>query len=144
MQWVEPDGSDPWSARLDQQRCDHGWRVGDLSGGGATVVLGSDWPVAHFDPRLGFYCARLRRGPAARDERPVGATRALTGEETLAGYTINAARAVGEQSHAGMLRPGFDADLVMWADDPVTCSPADVLALPVELTVAAGRIVHRA
>jgi predicted amidohydrolase YtcJ len=143
MQWVEADGSDPWSARLDQQRCDHGWRVGDLSGGGATVVLGSDWPVAHFDPRLGFYCARLRRGPAARDERPVGATRALTGEETLAGYTINAARAVGEQWHAGMLRPGFDADLVMWADDPVTCSPADALAVPVELTVAAGRIVHR-
>jgi predicted amidohydrolase YtcJ len=144
MQWVEPDGSDPWSARLDKQRCDHGWRVGDLSAGGATVVLGSDWPVAHFDPRLGFYCARLRRGPEARDERPVGATRALTGEETLAGYTINAARAVGAHTHAGMLRAGFDADLVMWAGDPVTCPPADVLALPVELTVVAGRIVHRA
>jgi len=107
-------------------------------------VLGSDWPVAHFDPRLGFFCARLRRGPEARDQRPVGATRALTGEETLAGYTINAACAAGEQAHAGMLRAGYDADLVVWADDPVTCAPADVLELPVELTVVDGRIVHRA
>ena len=144
MQWVDPDGSDPWSARLDKQQCDHGWRVGDLSAGGATVVLGSDWPVAHFDPRLGFFCARLRRGPEARDQRPVGATRALTGEETLAGYTVNAARAVGEQAHSGMLRAGYDADLVIWADDPVTCAPADVLELPVELTVVDGQIVHRA
>lgn len=144
MQWVEPDRSDPWSARLDSERCDHGWRVGDLSGGGAVVVLGSDWPVAHFDPRLGLYAAQMRRGPDSRDPRPVGATRPLTGEEALAGYTVNPARAIGDDDHAGRLQPGYDADFVMWDDDPATCPPASVVELPVALTVAAGRIVHRA
>jgi predicted amidohydrolase YtcJ len=143
MQWVEPDRSDPWSARLTHEQCAQAWRVGDLSAGGALVVLGSDWPVAHFDPRLGLYAARMRRGPDAGDPRPVGASRPLTGEEALAGYTINAARAVGD-ARGGMLRPGFAADLVLWGDDPVACSPEALVGLPVLLTVADGRIVHRA
>jgi predicted amidohydrolase YtcJ len=144
MQWVLPDRSDPWSSRLAPEQCEHGWRVGDLSAGGALVVLGSDWPVAHFDPRLGFYAARMRRGPDAEDRRPVGATRPLTGEETLAGYTLNAARAVGDDDHAGMLRPGYDADFVLLGADPVTCPADSLIELPVDLTVLAGRVVHRA
>jgi predicted amidohydrolase YtcJ len=144
MQWVEPDRSDPWSARLTPELCEHGWRVGDLSAGGALVVLGSDWPVAQFDPRLGLYAARMRRGPDATDPRPVGATRPLTGEEALAGYTVNAARAVGDEGRTGRLRPGYRADLVMWAEDPVSCSPEALVGLPVLLTVVDGRIVHRA
>jgi predicted amidohydrolase YtcJ len=144
MQWVEPDRTDPWSSRLDAEQCDHGWRVGDLSAGGALVVLGSDWPVAHFDPRLGLYAAQMRRAADARDPRPVGATRPLSGEEALAGYTVNAAMAVGEADHAGQLRPGYDADFVVWGDDPATCPVESVVELPVALTVTAGRIVHRA
>ncbi|HEY1618689.1 MAG TPA: amidohydrolase [Streptosporangiaceae bacterium] len=144
MQYVRPDRTDPWSARLTPEMCDHGWRVGDLSAGGALVVLGSDWPVAHFDPRLGFYAARMRRGPDTDDPRPVGATRALTGEEALAGYTLNAARSTGDDDHSGMLAPGYDADFVLWADDPVTCPAGSLVELPVLLTVAGGRIVHRA
>lgn len=143
MQWVEPDRSDPWSARLDPQRCDHGWRVGDLSAQGARVVLGSDWPVAHFDPRLGLFAARMRRGPDASDPRPVGATRALTADEALAGYTVAAARAVGDGEVCGMLRPGFAADFVMWHEDPVRCSADALIGMPVHLTVADGRVVHR-
>jgi predicted amidohydrolase YtcJ len=142
MQWVRPDRTDPWSARLTPEQCDHGWRVGDLSAGGALVVLGSDWPVAHFDPRLGLYAARLRRGPESDDPRPVGATRPLTGDEALAGYTVNAWRAVGAEG--GSLRLGAPADLVLWAEDPVDCPPGVVLDLPVRLTVMDGRIVHRA
>jgi predicted amidohydrolase YtcJ len=143
MQWVQPDRSDPWSARLTPEQCDHGWRVGDLAAGGALVVLGSDWPVAHFDPRLGLYAARLRRGPEADDPRPIGATRPLSGDEALAGYTVNAARAVGAEAGAGRLRPGSPADFVLWEEDPVDCSPQALLGLPVLLTVMDGRIVHR-
>jgi predicted amidohydrolase YtcJ len=140
MQWVQPDRSDPWSARLTPEQCDHGWRVGDLAAGGARVVLGSDWPVAHFDPRLGLFAARLRRGPEGT--APIGATRPLTGDEALAGYTVNAWAAVG--AAGGVLAPGQPADLVLWADDPVDCPPDDLLGLPVQLTVVDGRIVHRA
>ena len=43
-----------------------------------------------------------------------------------------------------MLRVGAPADLVAWGDDPATCSPEDVVDLPVHLTVVDGDVVHHA
>ncbi|CAB4329600.1 MAG: amidohydrolase family protein [Actinobacteria bacterium] len=143
MRWVAHDLSDPWSQRLDASRCAHAWPSGDIAHTGALVVLGSDWPVAPYDPRMGFFAARERRAHDVADKRPVGTTRALTGEQTLAGYTINAARAVGAQDSRGMIAPGYVADIVMWQDDPSQVSTSDVVDLPVLLTAAAGRIVYR-
>jgi len=103
------------------------------------VVLGSDWPVAPFDPRLGFFAAQRRYAPDVSDHRPLGASRGLTGLETLHGYTLNAAKVAGEDG--GVLRVGAPADLVAWGADPAVCSPEDVVELPVHLTVVAGRVV---
>ena len=38
----------------------------------------------------------------------------LTPVEALAGVTCNAAKALGIETHAGMLKVGFDADLALW------------------------------
>jgi predicted amidohydrolase YtcJ len=143
LRWLKPDLSDPWSERAGHERCSHVMRSGDLSAAGALVVLGSDWPVAPFDPRFGFFAAQQRRAHDVDDPRPLGASRPLTGEETLAGYTVNPARAVGD-ALGGMLREGFRADLVGWAEDPAGCPVADVVELPVHFTVVDGEVVHRA
>lgn len=143
LRWIEPNMSDPWSQRLDHKRCAHGMRSGDLSAAGALVVLGSDWPVAPFDPRMGFFAAQLRRAHDVDDPRPVGASRPLTGEEMIAGYTVNSAKAVGASDHRGMLKAGLQADLVVWAEDPATCSTDDVIDLPVLQTVVSGQTVFR-
>lgn len=144
LRWMKPDLSDPWSQRLGPHRCAHTMPSGDLSAKGALVVLGSDWPVAPFDPRLGFVAAQLRRAPDIEDAGPIGASRPLSGAETLAGYTVNAAKAIGETDVAGMLRPGFRADFVAWAEDPSECPPADAAELPVYATVVGGSLVHEA
>lgn len=144
LRWMKPDLSDPWSQRLGLPRCQHVMRSGDLSAAGALVVLGSDWPVAPFDPRLGLFAARARRPPDSDDERAIGASRPLSGEEALAGYTRNAAEAIGEEGVAGMLRPGYRADLVAWGEDPADCPVADLPELPVLATVVGGEVVHRA
>jgi predicted amidohydrolase YtcJ len=143
MRWLRPDLSDPWSERLGADRCRHAFRTGDISADGALVVLGSDWPVAPYDPRMGFFAARQRRAHDVADPRPIGTARPLTGAEVLAGYTRNPALAVGDTT-SGALAVGMRADLVAWAGDPVTCSPGDITDLPVVLTASAGRIVHRA
>lgn len=141
LRWLNPDLSDPWSERLGVHRCSHAMPSGDISGTGANVVLGSDWPVAPFDPRMGFFAAQRRYAPDVVDHRPIGASRTLTGLETLAGYTVNAARVDG--GDGGVLRVGAPADLVAWGDDIVECAPEDVTDLPVHLTVVAGRVVHQ-
>lgn len=144
MRWMKPDLSDPWSERLGPARCEHTMRSGDINAAGARVVLGSDWPVAPFDPRLGFFAAQLRRAPDLPDEGSIGTSRPLSGEETLAGYTRNAAEVVGRAGELGILRPGYHADFVAWTEDPSTCNPSDVLEDQVLATVIGGRVVYTA
>jgi predicted amidohydrolase YtcJ len=141
LRWINPDMSDPWSERLGVHRCAHAMPSGDIQATGANVVLGSDWPVAPYDPRFGFFAAQMRRAHDVADPRPVGTSRPLTGLETLEGYTVNAARVDG--GDGGVLRVGAPADLVAWGDDIASVAPADVIDLPVHLTVVDGEIVHQ-
>lgn len=140
LRWINAAMTDPWSVRLGGHRCSHAMPSGDILAGGAVVALGSDWPVAPFDPRLGFFAAQRRFAPDVSDRRPIGASRPLTGLETLIGYTRTAARTCG--GDAGVLEVGAPADLVVWGDDPATCTPEDVVDLPVDLTVVGGQVVH--
>jgi predicted amidohydrolase YtcJ len=141
LRWLNAAMSDPWSQRLGIHRCAHAMPSGDISATGANVVLGSDWPVAPYDPRLGFFAAQRRYAPDVADHRPIGASRTLTGLETLAGYTVNAARVDG--GDGGVLRVGAPADFVAWGADIVECAPEDVTELPVHLTVVAGQVAHQ-
>ena len=145
MLWCEPDRSDNWSRRLGPERSAPGraFPVRSLSESGALVALGSDWPVARFDPRLGLSAARLRRPPGERERIPYD-DQAIDGLTALAGYTTGAAATIGEEEHLGRIRRGFAADLTVFADDPVECDPDDLPELPVMLTVVDGEIVHRA
>jgi predicted amidohydrolase YtcJ len=145
MLWCEPDRSDNWSRRLGLERSAPGraFPIRSLRESGALVALGSDWPVARFDPRLGLAAARLRRPPGDRDRSPYDG-QAIDGLAALEGYTTSAAVTVGEEGRLGRIRPGFAADLTVFAEDPVKCDPDELPELPVVLTVVDGEIVHRA
>ncbi|WP_018684154.1 amidohydrolase [Actinokineospora enzanensis] len=143
MDWTLPDHTDNWSQRLGAPRCAHGWRCADITQAGGRIALGSDWPVAHYDPRVVMAGARLRR-PVAHDRAPVGIDQALSARQSLAGYTTWAAYGVGEESIAGRIREGFRADLTVFAGDPLSCPARELADLPVALTVVDGRIAHRA
>jgi predicted amidohydrolase YtcJ len=86
---------------------------------------------------MGLFAAQRRYAPDVEDHRPLGTSRALTGIDTLTGYTANAARV--DSGDGGVLRVGAPADLVAWGDDIVNVAPEDVTDLPVHLTVVAGR-----
>ena len=144
LQWMRADGSDPWSRALGPERAGRALRCADLVASGALLALGSDWPVAHFDPRAGMAWARLRRPPGDPRRAPLLPAQVLSAEQALAGYTSEAWRAVGEEAHAGRIAVGLRADLTGFAADPVEC-PADELPdLPVLLTVVDGETVFRA
>ncbi|WP_061016696.1 amidohydrolase, partial [Microbacterium sp. CCH5-D1] len=125
MQWIEPDGSDAWSRRLGPERAARGWRTRDMLDAGLRVALGSDWPVAQVDARVGLAWARLRRAPGADPDTAIQPGQALTPLEALQGYTVAAAAAQGDRD-LGRLRPGFRADLVVWEDDPLRVAADDL------------------
>jgi predicted amidohydrolase YtcJ len=144
MQWRRADHGDSWAMRLGPERCARAWRSRDLVRSGAIVPLGSDWPVAHYDPRIGLAWARLRHTPGDAAAPVFEPEQALSAAEALAGYTVEAARVTGEAAVAGRIAPGCRADLTGFAADVVD-TPADELPeLPVRLTVVGGRVVHEA
>lgn len=141
--YTRADQTDNWSTRLGGERAEHGFRIRDLREAGARVALGSDWPVAPFDPRGIIADAQLRRRHGRPDEEPIGGRQRLTARMALEGYTTHAAAAAGLSSVAGVIAPGRRADLSAFALDPLQAPPDEFAESPVPLTVVAGTVAHR-
>jgi predicted amidohydrolase YtcJ len=141
LMWLSADRSDNWSTRLGLERCRRAFPIRALVQSGALVALGSDWPVAHYDPREGLAAAQLRRptGEPARLPYDDNGLDALT---ALHGYTTMASGAVGEEHISGQLRSDFRADITVTAEDPVECPPDELPHNEILMTVVGGEIVH--
>ena len=141
--YTKADHSDNWSERLGDARADDGWRCRDIWNAGGVVALGSDWPIAPYDPRGVLAAAQLRRPALSPDTAPVGPAQALTALQALAGYTRAPAHAAGLEESTGRVAAGYLADLTVLADDPLAIPAADLPHVPVRMTVVDGRIRHR-
>lgn len=141
--YTRGDHSDNWSRRLGTERANRAWRCGDLLRSGARLTLGSDWPIAPFDPRPIMAAAQLRRPWDRPDLVPVAAAQALTAAQALAAYTEAPARVAGA-ADLGRIAEGFHADLTVWAADPRSHPAEQLPHLPIEMTILDGRVTHRA
>jgi predicted amidohydrolase YtcJ len=136
--YTRADHSDNWSRRLGTERANRAWRCADILSAGAVLALGSDWPIAPFDPRVVLASAQLRRPPARPDLAPVTPAQALTAEQALEAYTRGTAWAAGCEHEAGTVRAGFRADLTVLAADPIDVPAQELPAVPVTHTVVDG------
>ncbi|MGW8376783.1 amidohydrolase [Streptomyces sp. ODS28] len=137
-----PDQSDAWSRRIGPERAAHGWRTRDLLDAGATVALGSDWPIGVGDPRTALADAQLRRPVEESGAAPVQPDQRITAREAYAGMTRATAVAAGAAGRLGRIAPGHAADLAVFAADPLGLSPEDQAANPVLATVVGGRVLQ--
>ncbi|WP_427132647.1 amidohydrolase [Pseudarthrobacter sp. S9] len=136
------DHTDNWSTRLGTERANHGWRCADLRAAGVTLGLGSDWPIAPFEPLPIMADAQLRRRAGHRGEQPILPGQALTALQALEGYTSHAARTAGEWATSGSITVGKRADFTVFDLDPLTAAP-DVLAEGnVLATIVDGQTQH--
>ncbi|WP_225799592.1 amidohydrolase [Streptomyces sp. NK15101] len=142
--FTRADHTDNWSRRLGEERAARAWRCRDLSDSGATVVLGSDWPIAPFPPLGVMAGARHRRPSRDLGQAPHGPEQALTPLEALRGMTTAPAYAAGEEHEAGRLAVGHRADLTALAADPLTTPSTELADVPVRLTAVSGRVTFRA
>lgn len=133
------DHTDNWSRRLGTERANHAWRTRDLRDAGAVVALGSDWPIAPFDPRGVISAAQTRRPAGRPDVEPVQPQQALSARAALEGYTSQYWQSVGEQG--GVLEAGGRADLTVLGCNPLTTAPDEFAQAPVILTMVDGEVV---
>ncbi|MET0974217.1 MAG: amidohydrolase family protein [Leifsonia sp.] len=137
--YTRADHTDNWSQRLGDTRADRAWRIRDLRERGAIVALGSDWPIAPYDPRPIIAAAQLRRPAGRPDVAAVHPEQGIPAAHAVAGYTSEYWRSVGETG--GLIAVGMPADLTAFADDPLATDPDAFAESPVLLTVIAGEVV---
>jgi predicted amidohydrolase YtcJ len=133
------DKSDNWSQRLGPERADRGWRIRDLRDAGVVVALGSDWPIAPFDPRGIVAAAQTRRPAGAPETAPVIPDQGISATRAVEGFTSEYWRSVGEDG--GEIVVGGRADLSVFSVDPITAAPDDFAQAEVILTVVGGEVV---
>jgi predicted amidohydrolase YtcJ len=139
---TKADRSDNWSKRLGTERAERGWRCRDLRNSGATLALGSDWPITPYDPREMMADSVLRRPVRKPEVEPVQPEQGLTVLMALEGYTVHAARSANLEDVTGSITVGKYADLTILDTDPLTVDGEQLADLEVEATYVAGTRAH--
>jgi predicted amidohydrolase YtcJ len=109
---------------------------------GAPICLGTDWPVETLDPRVGLYASLTRQDLDGNPPGGVNPVEALTIEQALKGYTLDAAWAEFSEDQKGSIEPGKYADFAVLAEDPRQVAPRELLDLKVLGTIVEGKTIY--
>lgn len=130
-------------ARLGPARLDGAYAWATFLKAGVRLALGSDFPVEPANPFYGLHAAVTRQ---TRDGVPPGGWRmadALTLEQALKGFTIDAAHAGHMEGRVGTLAMGAWADFLILDQDPFQTAPTDLWKITPAETWLAGRRVYQ-
>ncbi len=142
---LEPPYSDPSLAMIGPDRWPDTYAFRRMLDAGADWCLSSDWPVSTLNPFEIIETAISRQKRMDDDpQAPFFADQALTVEECVQGYTVNAARACWRDHHTGMLRVGYSADLIILDRDIFACPATEISQTRVLSTLFKGTEVWRA
>lgn len=136
MSWAE-DRVGP-----DRIRGAYAWR--SFLNLGVPIAFGSDFPVERVDPLLGFHAAVTRQDADASPEGGWYPGERVTREETLRGFTLDAAYAAFQEDELGSIEPGKWADFVILSRDIMTIPAPEILETKVVATYLQGKEVYRA
>ena len=141
MQPTHATSDMPWAGdRVGPRRLQgaYAWRkVLDAHG---RLALGSDFPVESADPRLGLYAAITRQDLAGNPPGGWMPGERLTREEALRGFTLDAAWSLFLEKEVGSLEVGKRADLVVFAQDPMTVPEREIPRAAIDYTVVDGQV----
>jgi hypothetical protein len=133
---------------LGAERAEQQYPFGGIARAGARLAMGSDWAVTTANPLEQIEVAVTRVDPEARGNAPFLPAERLGLEQALSAFTAGSAY-VNHDEDGGTLAVGRRADLALLSEDPFApgfgAAAGGRLPLSdvrVELTVAAGRIVH--
>ncbi len=115
----------------------HLYRAHSLSEAGIALAAGTDAPVTPAKPLVAIAAAVSRQGLEGQDLAP---DERLSIGEAFSLFTSAAARI--SRLEAGELTVGAHADLIVLPKNPLTLSPAELINLPVDITIIGGQVVY--
>ncbi|SDI70044.1 amidohydrolase [Alteribacillus bidgolensis] len=113
--------------------------VNTLMGTGATVTLGTDFPVAPLNPLLEIYRAVTRM---SSDGRPWHAYEGISLAEALKGYTMSPAYGTFREHELGTLEIGKLADITVLDRNLFEVPVEEIRDAKVRLTMVDGKVVY--
>ena len=142
VQGIHCTSDGPWvPKRIGAARAASGaymWRA--LLDSGATVMNGTDVPVEDIDPIACFHASVSR---VMKDGTAFHPEQAMTRDEALRSYTIDAARGAFEEDRKGSLEPGKLADIVVLTRDIMTIPASEIRSAQVDMTIVGGQVRYR-
>jgi predicted amidohydrolase YtcJ len=131
---------DPMVDMLQRRATEQGFPFRTLWDAGFPLSFGSDAPGYYpVDPLRDLGTAVAHQTLSGQK---ITAGEALTLPEALRSQTINAAYTGFQEKTLGSIEIGKLADMVVLGDDPLTFAPARFQELPVDVTIAGGKVVH--
>jgi predicted amidohydrolase YtcJ len=127
-QHAAPAITEVWHRQLGPVRASRGWPWKKILASGGRLAFGTDWPVVPLDPFASLF----------------EATKTLSLEEAVAGWTSGAAYAEHAETIKGALREGMLADIVVLDRDISRAQPDAIAQIKVEATAVGGRLVYEA
>jgi len=132
-----------WARNAGPERASRGFSWRNLETAEARLVFGSDWPVVTANVFRGLYCAITRKTKEGTPADGWNPELAVSIENALRHYTIDATYASFEENEKGSIMVGKLADLVVLSDDLFSVAPKKILQTRALLAVMDGRVVYR-
>lgn len=128
-----------YETTLGPERAQRLSAMGDAFRAGIITAMHNDPPVTPVDPLFNMWIAVKRQ---SKSGRVLGADQAITPQQALEAYTINAAFQFGMEKDAGSLEAGKFADFVVLDRNPLKVDPDQIRNIRVLATVRGGLITY--
>ena len=128
--------------RIGPERIKTTYAFRSLLDAGARLAFGSDAPVAPLDPIQGIYGAVTRATLDGKNPGGWVPEEKITVDEALRAYTSANAWGMYWDKVTGVLKPGYQADLVVLDKDLKAIAPEEIRGARVMATVVGGRVVY--
>ncbi len=133
------DAGDDWLATLDPPRAHRLQPYREMAATGVRFVISTDAPVASYRPVDTIASAVRRRTSSGAT---IGTDQALTVEEAVRAYTLDAAYSYFADDRLGSLEVGKIADIVVFDGDLFATAPDRIPELRVAATLVDGEMVY--
>lgn len=124
--------------RIGKERLKGAYAWQTLLEQGTIVAAGSDFPVELANPFFGVHAAVTRQDRDNQPEDGWYAHEAMTLEQSLRAFTLDAAFASGQEQELGSLEPGKWADFILLKQDPFAVDTKQLWQTDVVATYVAG------
>lgn len=131
-------------SRLGMSRLRGAYAWNSLIESGAIICGGSDAPVERGEPMIEFYAAVTRKSTKGESHEGWHPEEAVSREQALKMFTINAAYAAFEENDKGSIELGKLADFTVLSADIMKIPKPEILKTRCEMTVIGGEIVYQA